>query len=354
MKIAIIGAGLTGAVVADKLSRLGHNVTVIEKSRGRGGRMNTKRLSWANCDMGAQYFTARDPQFINEIEQWQTDGLVEPWAFSPSLLRAKVLAASPDAELRYVATPEMNSIAKHLLKDKKLELNTKINHITNDDGKWLLWRDNMELVGIYDWLISTIPAEQAFELFADIPSIQNQIPHDVHEPCWAVTLATQGEVSDVLQGVFSREKVSWLARQNHKPQRQIEKRLTSEDKSGAKPQQKIDDLWNIHFDAAFTKQHIGVDSKNIQNIALDWLNELIINNNLGDGVRLVDGYAHFWRYARPAESYIAEYEKNKPTIIFDAEQQYAIIGDWAKGGRVEGAYLSAVECVDAFKSNSWT
>ncbi|GAA0297005.1 FAD-dependent oxidoreductase [Psychrosphaera haliotis] len=335
MKVAIVGAGLTGAVIADELSSKGYDITVIEKSRGRGGRMNTKRLSWGNCDMGAQYFTARDSRFVSAVEKWEMKGLVSPWTLEPQLLREKTLATSPDAELRYVATPEMNSIAKQLLNDKKVELNTKINHITFDDGKWLLWRDNMELVGVFDWLISTIPAEQARELFNDLPDISKQIPSDVHDPCWAVTLATKGSVNPVLQGVFSKEKVSWLAKQSHKPAREI----TENQKS-----QQIEDIWNIHFSAEYTKQNIGENANVIKQEALNWLNELIVNNNLGEPVTLIDSYVHYWRYARPTESYLEKYKADDSNVIFNDKEQFAIIGEWAKGGRVEGAYLSAIEC----------
>ncbi|WP_082633257.1 FAD-dependent oxidoreductase [Lacimicrobium alkaliphilum] len=45
-KIAVIGAGVTGSLLAHKLSQDGHTVTVLEKSRGRGGRCTTKRTHW--------------------------------------------------------------------------------------------------------------------------------------------------------------------------------------------------------------------------------------------------------------------------------------------------------------------
>ena len=61
-KIAIIGAGLSGLVVAKTLGR--HNeIHIFEKSRGVGGRMSTRYADPFQFDHGAQFFMARSQQF---------------------------------------------------------------------------------------------------------------------------------------------------------------------------------------------------------------------------------------------------------------------------------------------------
>ena len=66
MKIGIIGAGLAGLKVGSELKKQGHDITVFEKSRGKGGRLANKRLDWGVFDIGAQYFTARSEVFKQE------------------------------------------------------------------------------------------------------------------------------------------------------------------------------------------------------------------------------------------------------------------------------------------------
>ena len=44
--IAIIGAGIAGVTAARTLLQAGHRVTLIEKSRGVGGRMSTRRTEF--------------------------------------------------------------------------------------------------------------------------------------------------------------------------------------------------------------------------------------------------------------------------------------------------------------------
>ena len=77
MKIVVIGAGISGCVCAYLLSKAGHKVTLIEKGRGVGGRMSTRRMNGARIDHGAQFFTVRDSRMEKLLELWKQ----EEWLF---------------------------------------------------------------------------------------------------------------------------------------------------------------------------------------------------------------------------------------------------------------------------------
>jgi len=83
MTIAIIGAGLAGLACADKLAAAGRAVTLFDKGRGPGGRMSTRRRETADgvaCwDHGAQFFTARTPDFQTVVANWGACGVVAAW-----------------------------------------------------------------------------------------------------------------------------------------------------------------------------------------------------------------------------------------------------------------------------------
>jgi len=71
MKIAIIGAGVSGIVAARTLTeQLGNaaEIHIFEKSRGAGGRMSTRRTDDFEFDHGAQYFTAKTPAFKKAVD----------------------------------------------------------------------------------------------------------------------------------------------------------------------------------------------------------------------------------------------------------------------------------------------
>jgi predicted NAD/FAD-dependent oxidoreductase len=61
-RIAIIGAGMSGLTLANRLSKIAE-VVLFEKSRGVGGRMSTRQADPFTFDHGAQFFTVRDKRF---------------------------------------------------------------------------------------------------------------------------------------------------------------------------------------------------------------------------------------------------------------------------------------------------
>jgi len=69
LRIAIIGAGMAGVSAGRLLADRGHTVTLLEKSRGCGGRCATKRWEGHIVDHGAQYFTMRHPDFCAAVQQ---------------------------------------------------------------------------------------------------------------------------------------------------------------------------------------------------------------------------------------------------------------------------------------------
>ena len=71
MKIVVVGAGISGCVCGYELSKAGHEVVVVEKGRGVGGRMATRRMQGARIDHGAQFLTVRSPRMLTLLEQWK-------------------------------------------------------------------------------------------------------------------------------------------------------------------------------------------------------------------------------------------------------------------------------------------
>ena len=79
-------------------------------------------------DHGAQYFTIRTDEFRNFLDPLFKFGAVQEW--KPRYMRFnKVLDIKSelleDAEIRYVGSPNMNSICKYLSEGLNIRLNTK-------------------------------------------------------------------------------------------------------------------------------------------------------------------------------------------------------------------------------------
>ena len=91
-------AALTAAAA---LEARGWAVVLLDKGRGPGGRMATRRMGESRLDHGAQFFTVRDARFVEAAGRWERAGWVAPWF-------------SDGGHVRYRAAGGMNSLAKHL------------------------------------------------------------------------------------------------------------------------------------------------------------------------------------------------------------------------------------------------
>jgi NADPH-dependent 2,4-dienoyl-CoA reductase/sulfur reductase-like enzyme len=78
-RFAVIGAGIAGLSCATVLQQAGLRVSLFDKSNGPAGRMSTRRGDGWQCDHGAQYFTARDPEFRAEVTRWVEAGVAGLW-----------------------------------------------------------------------------------------------------------------------------------------------------------------------------------------------------------------------------------------------------------------------------------
>lgn len=97
MTVIVVGAGIAGVACARELAGAGVDVRVRERSRVPGGRLASKRLHDRRVDLGAAYFTARDPEFTALVERWRTAGLARPWTDRLAVLAAPAGGGSPGA-----------------------------------------------------------------------------------------------------------------------------------------------------------------------------------------------------------------------------------------------------------------
>ena len=101
----VVGAGMAGLSAATALQQGGRRAVVIDKGRGVGGRMATRRIGAATFDHGAQFVTARDPRFGDLLGKARTAGAALEWC--------RGFTADADGHTRWRGTPGMSSLAKH-------------------------------------------------------------------------------------------------------------------------------------------------------------------------------------------------------------------------------------------------
>jgi predicted NAD/FAD-dependent oxidoreductase len=130
----VVGAGASGLVAAAALAAE-HEVVVLDKGRGVGGRMATRRVQGATFDHGAQFVTTHSDTFARVVEGWTGAGVVRPWYRGQVGPRG---TEGDDGHVRHRGTVSMNAVAKHLAQDLDVRTGTRVHALTAADGGWRL------------------------------------------------------------------------------------------------------------------------------------------------------------------------------------------------------------------------
>jgi hypothetical protein len=338
VKIAIIGAGVSAAGALSVLKQHDCQISVFEKSRGPGGRMSSKRALAGSLDLGAQYFTAREPGFVAQVESWMSQGLVQMWSMQPWVFEHGLLSRSDDQQHRYVGTSTMHQMLAPVFEGVDIHYQCKINELSfitsnvssQTQGQWQLCSEQGECYGGFDALLLTCPPEQSYQLLIGAP-ICSQIPRHSLLPCWAVLLELATATGINMDAIFVKDgAVSWIARQSTKPGRQSAR---LRDVAQA-PEQ-----WVLHFTAEASLQELEASAERISELAAAELSRV-----LGRTVDVAAALCHRWLYA----SYNSDIEPCG--VLYDSKMQLALAGDWTLGGRVENAWLSGINAAERLLS----
>jgi renalase len=116
----IIGAGISGLVLAQRLKSAGQTVLLLEKSRGVGGRIATRRDGAATYDHGAQFYKIpeKTPWALDDL--WSRANLIETWF-------------KEENSVFKCAAGGMTRLAKHLALDLKIALEEKVISISKSN-----------------------------------------------------------------------------------------------------------------------------------------------------------------------------------------------------------------------------
>ena len=319
-RVAVIGAGLCGAVAAATLAQSGYHLTVFDKGRAVGGRMSSKRTAAGYLDMGAQYFTARSARFHSQVQSWLKAGCADVWSCTTALLTFdeghSAVEMSADQQLRYIGTPSMQAPVKALLLGIPVIANCRINCLKRHQNSWCVFSETGERYTGFSAVLLTIPPVQAQQLLVQsgLPELFNP-PHSLLEPCWAVAVRTAVNVQG--DAIFCEHpRLRFVSHQAKRAGRS--------------------DCYILHFNASFSRENLEQPAEFWFEQAIDILQAEL---GIATGIDLVA--AHRWLYASQNA------ELKPPGIFALPDQQLWIGGDWSYGGRVENAYLAGLDLAGA-------
>ena len=291
---------MAGLACADALSHAGHSVAVFDKGRGPGGRMATRRLQTSlgevAIDHGAQYFTARDPDFQHVVATWRDHGIVLPWPH-----------AGADA---WIGVPGMNAIITQMATDHAVTWNHLVSAMARKNHQWWLMGKTGE-IGPFDAAVLAIPAEQAAAILSlhDFSMARTALLAR-SQPCWTSMFVFDRPLDDLPMTIRNHGAIGWAAR------------------NSAKPGRKGPEAWVVQGSGAWSLEQLEAPSEHVTATLLTALADAV-GSPLPQPVAAV---SHRWRYALSAGT--------GDGALWDRAIGLGVCGDWLMGPRVECAWLS--------------
>jgi hypothetical protein len=316
--VAVVGAGIAGLVAARALFDHGLPVTLFEKSRGVGGRMATRRTEQGlTFDHGAQYFTVRDARFRRCVESWEQQGIVAKWpeAGSPIVtLRSGQVISCSESTQRFVGTPAMTAIPKHLASTLSIQLETLVAGMqSTDSGSIELFDKTRQPLGRFQRVVVALPSTQAAVLLENWPEVQRIVAGVAMEPCWALLAGFSQTLPVTWSGAFLEDSfLSWACRNGSKPDR----------RAGA-------ETLVLHASAEWSRENLETDTSHVAELMLqEFWRVSGLRPAPADSVQ-----THRWRFAIPPVPLTLG-------AIESDDRRIVVCGDWCHGARIEGAFLS--------------
>jgi predicted NAD/FAD-dependent oxidoreductase len=324
-KVVVIGAGLSGASCARALTRAGCAVQVVDKARGVGGRLATRRLEWLDArgrrqmvslDHGAPAITAGGADFRQFLASATQAGLVTPWG--PALAAGS--RPLDDAGSLHLPTQDMPSLCRWLLRDIPTTLSFPVDGLRRDPRGWQIKAGGSTLPGHFDAVVLALPPAQAATLLAPHRSDWAQRASlALMQPCWTLMGVAQSPACPLAWDVARPEQgpLAWVMRNNARP--------------GCEP---VADAvhWVAHARGGWSRQHLEQPA--------DWVLSRLqaaLQDCLDEPIEWRHAVVHRWRYAKPQPSGAAPVRRG----WWDDGLGLGVCGDFLGGSGAEGAWLSA-------------
>lgn len=330
--VAIIGAGLAGLACAQQLQQAGYRVVIVEKSRGVGGRVATRRLQDTCADHGVRYFEAQGKLLEPLIEVLVQRGILEAWTDNVYQLNSAQPEVTNESEsfgmTRYVAPAGMTAVAKFLATDLEIWLNRRVEVMTpTAENTWHLTLNSpdetfKELTA--SSVVIAIPAPQALMLLEPLsetmpPIFLDSLRSVEFDPCLTVMAGYKNEQLSLPSwkacNLSHNSDLAWIGLDSSK-----------------RPNSKAP-IFVLHSTAEFANSYL--DSEDLKPVGQQLLS--IAAELLLPGLDSPDWFqVHRWRYAFPSVSLTQDY-------LYSATPLPLICcGDWCGGNLLESAINSGV------------
>lgn len=322
--VAVVGAGVSGAVCAASLRDAGRRVVVFDKSRGPGGRLATRRVEWTDrdgrerttrFDHGAPGFEADGAAMHAWIDAAERGGRLGRW--QPRIAGGGRLEAT--GGWQFVPTPDSPSLCRHWLAGIATRWQQRVVSLRRSGERWHLVDESGASHGPFAAVVLAMPPQQAADLMVEWrPDWARAASVVWMHPCWTLMGVTAAPPMPPLWDVALPEHgpLARIIRNDTRPGRE------------SRPGELH---WVVHARSSWSRANLERDAAEVERAMADALGDA-----LGAApdwrLRLV----HRWRYASVAATPTTSW----PGCWWDPSLGLGVCGDFLGGIGVAGAWHS--------------
>ncbi len=318
-RVAVLGAGLAGIAATRTLRDHNVDATLVDRADRPGGRLTSRTLEGVPFDYGAQYFTARSPDFAHLAAALAWEGELARWSPRVAYLGGPAVAsAPPEVEPPwYVAPGGFSRFAARLCEGLEVRLDSNVERVMEQaGGGFRLEGTGLAPDAAFDIVLLAVPLPNARAALPYDAFVESAASRVQYTPCWSLTFATATADWPFDAAVVAEGVLSWACRETSKPGRQSAL-----------------DVWTLHASTAFSEAHLDLPEPEVAQLL-----HRAFSARVGLPCAIAgDIHCKRWRLARPSRS-----AKGSPRYAFDPRRGLGIAGDGLGGPRVEGAYASGV------------
>ena len=231
-RLCIVGAGLAAAGMADALSDRSVSVTVLEKSRGVGGRAATRRRDGCRYDHGANYIKDSDERTRELLQSLGADGLVDidapVWPFDAE---GTISESQRPESHKWTWEAGITQLAKRLFDrtDADIRKETRVDTLEEGQSGWTISDTDGATHGPFDAVVLTPPAPQTADLLQatelldgddDLAAATDAVDQVPYRTIRSLMLHYPFEIDPPYYALVNDDRdhdIGWLARESCKP-----------------------------------------------------------------------------------------------------------------------------------------
>lgn len=317
--IAIIGAGIAGLICAQQLYQAGYRVVVLEKSRGVGGRVATRRIQGTPVDHGVPFLLAKGKLSQQLIQTLCDRGILHLWRDNQN--------ESEYPSPRYIAPNGITAVAKYLAQGLDIWFSCRVHAIApTPEQTWHITyhtpdETHNELTA--SAVVMAIPAPQALTLLEPLDqrvfssNLIESLQAVKFDPCLSVMAGYANPQQPPLKSYSIKcspdDNLAWIG-------------LDSSKRSDA-----TSPIYVLHSTAKFAQHYL--DAPDLQEAGQQLLAHAA--QLLVPWLKSPDWFqVHRWRYAFPRTP------AHQDCLVTTAPLPLVCCGDWCGNNLIESAMKS--------------